>query len=46
MLRLDVHGTMFEIVLKSMPPVQNEPAAAALACGFNSAVVATWLQHR
>jgi hypothetical protein len=23
MLRLDVHGTMFEIVLKSMPPVQT-----------------------
>jgi hypothetical protein len=37
---------LFETVLKSMPPVQNEPAAAAFACGFNSAVVAEWLQRR
>jgi hypothetical protein len=37
---------MFEIVLKSMPPVQTKPAAAALACGFNSAVAVAWLQRR
>jgi hypothetical protein len=38
---------LFETVLKSMRPVQiNEPAAAALACGFNSAVMAEWLQRR
>jgi hypothetical protein len=39
MSRLDVHGPIFETVLRRMPPVQNEPAAA-LASGFNSAVVA------
>jgi hypothetical protein len=37
---------LFETVLKSLPPVRNEPAAAALACGFNSAVVAEWLQRQ
>jgi hypothetical protein len=37
---------LFEAVLKSMPPVQNEPAAAARASGFSSALVAEWLQRR
>jgi hypothetical protein len=36
---------LFETVLKSMPPVQTKPAAAALASGFSSAV-AEWLQRR
>jgi hypothetical protein len=46
MSRFEAHGTMFEIALKSMPPVQNKPAAAALASGFNTAVVAEWSQRR